>query len=222
MSRRFLALLVSLVIASLAFLPVAAAAGVRQGVPSRFAPCMDGGYQSLFRSNGSSFANLGACVSYAVRGGTLFRQLDASSTYPAQRGSGGPWTAPDANGDSFGFRTDGGPVIGAFNGGLGWQFSFVLHTTTGIVDGTGTASCGTCSVAGLVGSVTFALTASGNGSLVSCDPFVCGDIVVDGGTWEITGATGDLAAISGSGTWTEEIVSVPTRVISGSIRIPIS
>jgi hypothetical protein len=33
--------------------------------------CQKGGWQTLVRSDGSSFANQGACVSYAAQGGTL-------------------------------------------------------------------------------------------------------------------------------------------------------
>jgi hypothetical protein len=98
MSRMFLAPLVSMAIASLGLVPIGAAAQVSPEVPARFAPCLDGGYKTVVRSNGTSFANLGACVSYAVRGGTLFRSLDASSVYTLLRGFGGPLGPPDANG----------------------------------------------------------------------------------------------------------------------------
>jgi hypothetical protein len=219
MSRRLLVALASVAIASLGMLPVSGAAQAPSGVPNTFAPCLGGGYQTLVRSDGTSFANLGACVSFAVRGGTLFRALNASSVYTPQRGSGGTWTAPDANGNSFGGQRDGGPITGAFNGGMGWQFDFVLHTTTGVVDGTGTASCDPCSVAGLTGTVSFSLTESGHGSLVSCDPFLCAAIAIDGGTWQITSATGNLAAISGSGSWTQDANG--SRVMSGSVLSPV-
>jgi len=219
MSRKFLVALVSLAIASLGMMPVGAAAEVSSGVPSKFAPCLDGGYKVLVRSNGTSFANLGACVAYAVQGGTLFRELDASSLYTPLRGSGGPFTPPDANGDSFGGFRDGGPITGGFNGGMAWQFSLVLHTTTGVVDGTGSAVCDPCSVAGLTGTVSLTLTESGHGSLVSCDPFLCAAIVLDGGTWQITGGAGDLAAISGSGNWTQEADG--SRVFGGSLLVPV-
>ena len=39
------------------------------GNPSNL--CKNGGWQTLLRSDGSSFANQGACVSYAAQGGTF-------------------------------------------------------------------------------------------------------------------------------------------------------
>src|SRR5258706_1603140 len=104
MSRRLLAPFVALVIASLGALPVSAAA------PSALAPCLDGGYQGLVRSDGTSFANVGACVSYAVRGGTLFRAVDASSVYTPLRGFCTPLKPPHANRDSLASLCDLGII----------------------------------------------------------------------------------------------------------------
>ena len=88
MSRKFLLALISLLIASLGVLPTGAVAQVPSGVPGKFAACMDTGYQTLVRSNGTAFANLGSCVSYAVQGGALFRATDAGSVYTILRGFG--------------------------------------------------------------------------------------------------------------------------------------
>src|SRR5258708_33586080 len=104
MSRRLLAPFVALVIASLGALPVSAAA------PSTLAPCLDGGYQGLVRSDGTSFANVGACVSYAVRGGTLFRAIDANSVYTPLRGFGTPLRPAHAKGGSFASLRGGGII----------------------------------------------------------------------------------------------------------------
>jgi hypothetical protein len=230
LSPKFLAPLVALAIASLGTLPVNAAAQVFSGAPSTFAPCFDGGYQGMVRSDGTSFANLGACISYAVRGGKLFRTLDASSVYTALRGSGGPLSPPDANGDSFGSFRDGGFITGGFSFGgtcipqfpntvcfnFGMQFlGYVLHTTTGMAQGNGTASCDPCSVGGHVGTVSFTMTMVGHA--VTFDGFVF--VAIDGGTWQISSATGDLARISGSGHWTQEANN--TRLFDGSILVQV-
>jgi hypothetical protein len=224
MSRRLLAPFVALVIASLGALPVSAAA------PSTLAPCLDGGYQGLVRSDGSSFANVGACVSYAVRGGTLFRTIDASSVYTPLRGFGTPLSPPDANGDSFASFGDGGIITGGFSQGpcipqppntvcLNFGMTvlgYVLHTTTGRAQGTGTATCDPCSVGGNAGTVNFAVTLVGH-EITLPDGTV--GIAFDPGTWQITSATGGLAAISGSGHWV--LNADNTRSFSGSILAPV-
>jgi hypothetical protein len=191
---------------------------------------MDGGYQVLARSDGTSFRNQGACVSYVVRGGTLFRALDASSVYTPLRGFGGPLSPPDANGDSIGSTGDGGIITGGFSFGgtcvpqfpntvcfnFGMLFlGYVLHTTTGVAQGNGTASCDPCSVGGHVGTVSIAATMAGHA--VTSNGFVF--VAIDGGTWQITSATGDLAGISGSGHWTQEANG--TRAFDGSILAPV-
>lgn len=230
MSRKFLLPLMSLVIASFGMLPASAAAQVSSGVPTKFAPCLHGGYQVLVRSNGTSFGNVGACVSYAVRGGTLFRALDATSVYTPLRGFGGPLGPPDANGDRIGSTGDGGSITGAFSlpgtcvpqfpstdcSNFGMLFlGYVLHTTTGVAEGNGTASCDPCSVAGLTGTVSFSTTLVGHA--VTFDGLVF--VALDGGTWQITAGTGDLAAISGSGSWTQQADG--SRVFHGSVLSPI-
>lgn len=230
MSRRFLAPLVTLAIASLGVLPVSASGQVSSGVPSTFAPCLDGGYQVLVRADGTSFANLGACVSYAVRGGTLFRLLDASSVYTLLRGFGGPLGPPDANGDRIGSTGDSGSITGAFSFpgtcvptfpntacfNFGMQFlGYVLHTSTGVAQGTGPATCDPCSIGGHAGTISFATTMVGHAA--TFDGFVF--VAIDGGTWQITSASGDLAGISGSGTWTQEPDG--TRAFHGSVLAPV-
>jgi hypothetical protein len=231
MSRRFFAPLVALVIASLGIMPVSAAARVSSGVPGKFAPCMDGGWQGLFRSNGTSFANLGACISYAVRGGALLRTIDASSVYTPERGFGTPLSAPDANGDSFGSFGDSGVITGGFSFpptcannppitfciNFGMTFlGYVLHTSTGVAQGNGTALCDPCWVGGHAGIVNFAATLVGHAVTLS-DGSV--GVSFDPGTWQITSATGGLAAISGSGHWIEQ--SDGTRDFTGSIVAPV-
>ena len=230
MSRRFLALIVSLAIASLGLMPVGAAAQVSSGVPATFAPCLDGGYKTLVRSNGTSFQNLGACVAYAVQGGTLFRLLDASSVYTPLRGFGGPLSPPDANGDRIGSIGDGGSITGAFSFpgtcvpefpstdcfNFGMLFlGYVFHTSTGLAQGTGPATCDPCAVGEHAGTVNFTATMVGHLVTFNGIDFVA----IDGGTWQISSATGALAAISGSGTWTQEPNG--TRAFHGSVLAPV-
>lgn len=225
MSRRFLAPLLTLVIVSFAVLPASAS-----GPPGTFAPCLDGGYQTLVRADGTSFASLGACVSYAVQGGTLFRLIDASSVYTPLRGFGGPLGPPDSNGDEIGSLGDGGSITGAFSFpgtcvpgfpntvcfNFGMQFlGYVLHTSTGLAEGTGPATCDPCAVGGHAGTVSFATTMVGHA--VTFNGFVF--VALDGGTWHITTASGGLAGVSGSGTWTEN--SDGTRAFHGSILAPV-
>ena len=231
MSPRFVAPLVALVIAGLGLLPVSAAAQVSSEAPSTLAPCLEGGYQGLVRSDGTSFANVGACVSYAVRGGTLLRTIDASSVYTPGRGFGTPLSPPDANGDSFGSFGDQGIITGGFsfpptcpnnppitfciNFGM-TVLGYVLHTTTGLAQGTGTATCDPCWVGGNAGTVNFAVTLVGH-EITLPDGTV--GIAFDPGTWQITSATGGLAAISGSGHWV--LNADGTRSFSGSILAPV-
>lgn len=191
--------------------------------------CIRGGYQTLVRSDGTSFGNPGQCVAYAVRGGTLFRELDASSVYTAVRGAGGPAGPPDANGDSTGGSFDGGVISGGFSIPAGcvpnppntscfnfsMQFQYVLHTTTDTVEGTGTAACNPCSVGGLNGTVRFTTTVVGDAVEVNGLFFP----VYEGGTWQITSGTDALGAISGSGTWTPGPDA--ERTFAGQILIPV-
>jgi hypothetical protein len=152
--------------------------------------------------------------------------LDATSVYTAVFGSGGSITPPDANGDSFGSIFDGGPITGAFNSqvapngnrGMVWMFNYVVHTRTGIVQATGTAICNQCTVAGLAGTVNFTVTESGHGTVISCGPQLCPQITFDGGTWAISGATGALMGIAGSGSWTQSLL-LNKRFLTGSILL---
>jgi hypothetical protein len=152
--------------------------------------------------------------------------LDATSVYTAGFGGGGPVTPPDANGDSFGSFFDGGTIAGAFNAqvvpnanrGMVWMFNYVVHTRTGILEGTGTAICNQCMVAGLAGTVSFTVTESGHGTLSSCGLQLCAQITIDGGTWAISGATGALMGITGSGSWTQSLL-LNKRFLTGSILL---
>lgn len=230
MSRRLISPLVALVISSLGLLPVSVAAQVSAGAPTALAPCLNGGFHQLVRSDGTSFESVGACVSYAVRGGALFRALDASSTYTPLRGFGGPLSPPDANGDSIGSFGDGGIITGGFSAPPSCvpQFpntdcpnfsmlflGYVLHTTTGVAEGNGTALCDPCWVGGHAGTLSFAATMVGHAVTFNGLVFAA----IDGGTWQINGGTGDLAALSGSGKWTEQADG--TRTFTGSILAPV-
>jgi hypothetical protein len=92
---------------------------------------------------------------------------------------------------------------------------YVLHTTTGVAQGNGTASCDPCSVGGHVGTISMAATMAGHAVTFNGLVFVA----IDGGTWQITSATGGLAGISGSGHWTQEANG--TRAFDGSILAPV-
>lgn len=185
--------------------------------------CKDGGYLILVRADGTSFQNQGQCVSYAVHGGTLFRGLDAGSVFTGLRGAGGPPGPPDANGDSTGGSFDSGAITGAFSGATGNGFNFVmffnyvLHTPTGIAQGTGTASCDPCTVNGRNGTVSFTTTVVGHAFIFDGSTFVA----YDRGTWQIDIATGDLAPISGKGTWTPAATPPNTRIFAGTIFFPL-
>jgi hypothetical protein len=213
----------SIGVLALSLVPAAA------GAPSPKDACKEGGYLTLARSDGTSFKNQGHCVSYAVHGGTLFRGVDASSVYTALRGFGGPVGPPDANGDRIGSTGDGGIITGAFSFAgvcvpqypntdcfnFGMQFlGYVLHPT-GLAEGNGTATCDPCAVAGHTGTLTFATTLVGHAVTINGMTFVA----LDGGTWRITSGTGDLAAISGVGTWTPGAGN--TRSFSGKVLLPI-
>ena len=217
MSRRLRGPIISIVALTLAMAPISGVAAP----PPRLAPCLDGGFAVVARADGTGFANTGDCVSYAARGGTLFRELDASSVFTGLRGAGGPPGTPDANGDSTGGSFDAGVITGAFSGAPADGFNFVmffnyvLHRPTGVANGTGTASCDPCLVGGLTGTVGFATTLVGHAIVVNGMTFVA----YDGGTWQINSATGQVAAISGSGIWTEG--PNHTRPFAGTILLPI-
>lgn len=217
MSRRLFASIVSIIALAFAMAPISAAASP----PARLAPCLDGGFAVVARTDGTGFANTGDCVSYAARGGTLFRKLDARSIFTGLRGAGGPPGTPDANGDSTGGSFDAGFVIGAFSGApldgfnFAMFFNYVLHRPTGIANGTGTAVCDPCLVGGLTGTVGFATTVVGHAFVVNGMTFVA----YDNGTWHINAGNGQLAAISGSGTWTEGADHM--RAFAGTILLPI-
>jgi len=68
------------------------------------AACRQGGYTELVRADGSRFANVGACVSYAARGGTLDRDDDGDAV-PDSRDNCPATANPDqvdSDGDGIG------------------------------------------------------------------------------------------------------------------------
>lgn len=215
MRRRVLLPLVWIGALAFSLAPIGASAASQKDA------CKDRGYQTLVQSDGASFKNQGECVAYAVRGGTLVRGLDASSVFTGLRGAGGPPGPPDANGDSTGGGFDSGVITGAFSGAPpdGFNFvmflNYVLHRPTGVAEGTGTALCDPCLVGGLTGTVSFTTTVIGHAIEFDGMTFVA----YDSGTWQINAATGDLAAISGSGTWTQGAGNV--RMFAGTIVLPI-
>jgi len=140
----------------------------------------------------------------------------APSMYTAMKGAGGPVTPPDANGDSFGQLGDWGPVTGGFNGSMDWRLNYVVHTRTGLVDGTGTVVCDPCTVNGLSGTINIAVTITGQATVVFCGPpNLCADFTSLGGTWTIASGTGALVGLTGSGTWTQ-LPATRNRLLSGS------
>ena len=63
----------ALLAAGLVCLSLAAVAAARGGNAANVKLCQNGGWRTLHRSDGSSFANQGQCVSYSAHGGTLSR-----------------------------------------------------------------------------------------------------------------------------------------------------
>jgi hypothetical protein len=61
----------SLLAASVLCLSQAAVASAAGGNSTNVHRCLNGGWQTFVRSDGSPFANLGNCASYAAQGGTL-------------------------------------------------------------------------------------------------------------------------------------------------------
>lgn len=57
----------------------ATAGGGNGGNSANAKLCQKGGWQSLYRSDGSSFANQGQCVSYAAKGGALLQTAPISA-----------------------------------------------------------------------------------------------------------------------------------------------
>ena len=219
MKHRFLLPLSSIVVLAFSLAPTGASAASQKDA------CKNGGYLTLASSDGTSFENQGLCVSYAAQGGALFRSIDASSVFMALRGAGGPAGPPDANGNLPGGTFDGGIITGAFSapstcvppfcGNFSMFFSYLVHPTTGVVDGTGTATCDPCVVDGLTGTVTFTTTVVGHELMF--DGLIFG--VYDSGTWRIATGAGDLSALSGAGTWTPG--ANHSRVFAGKLLVPI-
>lgn len=216
---RFLLAFLSMGVLAFSLAPTGASAASQKDA------CKNGGYLTLSSADGTSFKNQGLCVSYAVQGGTLFRSIDASSVYTALKGAGGPAGPPDANGNLPGGTFDGGIITGAFSapstcvpsfcGNFSMIFNYLVHPATGVVDGTGTATCNPCVVAGLTGTVTLTTTVVGHEGMFN--GLIFG--VYDGGTWQIATGTGDLSALSGAGNWTPGANN--TRVFAGKLLLPI-
>jgi hypothetical protein len=68
MKRMWIAAVLALVVAAVAATPAGAATG---GNSANAKLCQKGGWQKVFRSDGSTFANQGACVSYGAKGNTI-------------------------------------------------------------------------------------------------------------------------------------------------------
>ena len=66
MKRMWMVGVLALVVAAVAAAPAGAA-----GNADNAKLCQKGGWQTLFRSDGSTFANQGDCVSYAAKGNTI-------------------------------------------------------------------------------------------------------------------------------------------------------
>jgi hypothetical protein len=118
-------------------------------------------------------------------------------------------------GGGTGFFTNGG-ISGTFNApalapghtgcgsasfqmSLNWSFQNLTGPGAPIAVGSGTALCDPCTVAGVTGTLNFALTVAG---LASVDASGVPNGVNDlGGTWTIIGAAGGLAGLTGQGTY---------------------
>jgi hypothetical protein len=66
MKRMWIAAVLALMVAAVAATPASAA-----GNSANAKLCQKGGWKTVFRSDGSGFANQGACVSYAAKGNTI-------------------------------------------------------------------------------------------------------------------------------------------------------
>ena len=67
----------ALVLACAAVFAAQSAMGEPGGNAANAKECQKGGWQTLFRADGSAFANAGECVAYAAQGGTLSRKSQA-------------------------------------------------------------------------------------------------------------------------------------------------
>ena len=96
MKRMWIAGVLALAIAALATTP----AGAARGNSANAKLCQKGGWKTLFRSDGSTFANQGACVSYGAKGNTIL-------TEPPN-----PWEAPASRTALGGSRSTIRPLLG--------------------------------------------------------------------------------------------------------------
>jgi hypothetical protein len=97
---------------------------------------------------------------------------------------------------------------------LTWDFQNLGGPGGPLAVGSGTAVCDPCTVAGRTGTVNFALTVLG---LASVDASGVPDGAQQlGGSWTIVGATGNLAGLTGQGTYTDQ----PPIVFTGTVTLP--
>jgi hypothetical protein len=125
-----------------------------------------------------------------------------------------------------------GFVTGTFNSPLAsgcvTGTSFQRHRTYTVVNlngpggplavGTGTATCNPCTVSGRTGSVSFTLTVVGPEQTDSAGNPIGGVLI--GGTWTITAATGELAGLTGQGTYGLVSYSASQTTYPGPVYVP--
>jgi hypothetical protein len=100
------------IVAAFALLAITESAASAGGGNSEAAKlCQKGGWQNLFRSDGSAFADEGACVSYAAQGGTL-------STAPPTVDASLAFTQPSTHPFPSPYNTATGDVTVHNGGGL--------------------------------------------------------------------------------------------------------
>lgn len=132
--RKQAALLVALVAVALAIAVPLAAADPGNGNSDAAKACQKGGYLSLVGSDGTTFDNVGACVSYAAHGGTFATGLiipagKTATLSNAQIGDQLPtaplapntWTNCPADLLAYGYQLNLGANVQIATGGAGCQ-----------------------------------------------------------------------------------------------------
>jgi hypothetical protein len=128
---------------------------------------------------------------------------------------------------------DYGSISGTFNaphriqsrlgehseGGFRMSRTWTFEDLTGeqgpyLAEGTGTATCDPCSVAGRTGVVTFDLTVLGTATLDENGVPEAAENL--GGVWTISGATGELEGLQGRGTYSGQ----QPIVFIGTVTLP--
>jgi hypothetical protein len=217
---RFFRCSLGLLVAVVAALPAVPVAAVTPAQAARL--CAGKGYQGFVRQDGSGFPNPGACVNYAVQTGTLNEVLDAHSVLSIVGGGAG-CIGPDSNGDLTCTEGAGGCISGAFNtpatncediAGFSYTNNYLWHSD-GSASGSGIAVCTACVVAGLTGDVNFVTTGVGQGPQ-SLD----NALILSGGTWSISSATGQLVGLSGSGRWSVDFSNLH-HIYDGTISLAV-